>query len=104
MNRRFRVALTGDFYSEAGAPKFRDMGLTVLEAHPCIDLHTIPEHKEEIGPDQVAGAQGVIVLTPRVTARTSSWRVIDQKPPSSGATAWALKWTGASRCILANNS
>ena len=43
-------------------------------------------------------------LKSRVSARTSSWRVIDQNPPSSGSALCGLKCAGASRCIAANSS
>lgn len=70
MTPRFRIALTRDFYGSDGAPKFRDCGLSVLEGQPHIEVVTFAEHRPEIGPDQVADAQGVIVLTPSVTARS----------------------------------
>jgi phosphoglycerate dehydrogenase-like enzyme len=71
-DRRFRVALTGDFFGPDGAPRFRDLGLDTFRGHEHIEWHPFAEHRPEIGPDQVAGVQGVIVLTPAVTARTVS--------------------------------
>jgi phosphoglycerate dehydrogenase-like enzyme len=70
--RRFRVALTADFYGPDGTPRYRDLGLDGLEADPRIELRRFPEHRQEIGPDQVGDVDGVIVLTPRVTAETVS--------------------------------
>jgi phosphoglycerate dehydrogenase-like enzyme len=69
-SRRFRVALTADFYTSDGAPKFRDLGLGVFTGHDHIEVRTFAEHRPQIGPDQVGDAQGVIVLTPAVTAQT----------------------------------
>ena len=43
-DRQFKVALTGDFFEEDGAGKFRDMGLSVLEAYPRIDHFALSEN------------------------------------------------------------
>lgn len=66
----FRVALTADFYDSAGALKFADIGLDRFRGHDDIQVSRLDEHRPEIGADQVDGCQGVIVLTPRVTAAT----------------------------------
>jgi len=63
----FRVALTADFYDESGGPKFTDLGLGVFSGHDRIQMSKFSEHRPEITPNQLAGCQGVIVLTPRVT-------------------------------------
>lgn len=68
----FRVAFTGDFYQPDGTPKYQDIGLSILNAQPGIKHHVFREHRPEIGPDQLEGAQGVVVLTPSVTAKTVS--------------------------------
>jgi phosphoglycerate dehydrogenase-like enzyme len=72
MTSKFRVALTGDFYVSAGSPKYKDIGLSVLAGHPHIEQRVFKEHRKQIGPDQVADANGVIVLTPAVTGETVS--------------------------------
>src|SRR5947209_7315304 len=64
----FRVAFTGDFYAADGSPKYRDMGLAVFTPHPSIRPGRFAEHRAEVGADQVGDAQGVVVLTPAVTA------------------------------------
>jgi phosphoglycerate dehydrogenase-like enzyme len=69
---RLQVALTGDFFGPDGRPQYRDLGLSVFEPHPQIQCRPFAEHKAEIDPDQLQGAFAVIVLTPRVTARTVS--------------------------------
>lgn len=66
----FRIALTADFYSETGEPKFADLGLRVFDGHDNIQVTKFGEHRPAITPDQVADCAGVIVLTPRVTADT----------------------------------
>jgi phosphoglycerate dehydrogenase-like enzyme len=68
----FRVALTADFYGPDGQPCYRDLGLSVLEENPAIQYRPFPHHRSEIEPEQIDGANAVIVLTPRVTARTVS--------------------------------
>ncbi|HVV99081.1 MAG TPA: hydroxyacid dehydrogenase [Planctomycetaceae bacterium] len=70
MSRPFRVGLTADFYDATGAPRYRDLGLDVLAGESRIEVQRFAEHRPEIGSDQLAGLQGVIVLTPRVTAQT----------------------------------
>jgi phosphoglycerate dehydrogenase-like enzyme len=68
--QKFIVALTGDFNDESGAPKFRDIGLAVLAAHPHIEQRVFKQHRNPIEADQIGDAQGVIVLTPAVTAQS----------------------------------
>ena len=75
MNTRaktFRVALTGDFYSADGTPRYPDLGLSVFQSHEHIECVRFQEHRPQIGPDQIGDAQGVIVLTPAVTAESVS--------------------------------
>jgi phosphoglycerate dehydrogenase-like enzyme len=72
MSDTFKVALTGDFYDAAGKPKYADLGLGVFQGHPHIKVSSFTEHRKQIGADQVAGANGVIVLTPSVTRETVS--------------------------------
>jgi len=70
-SRPFCVALTGDFTDADGRPKYRDTGLDVLDG-TGIELRRIAEHRPELGADQLAGMNGVIVLTPKVTAASLS--------------------------------
>jgi phosphoglycerate dehydrogenase-like enzyme len=67
-----RVALTGDFLGPDGRPQYRDLGLDGLQSHPEIECRYIADHRPEIDPEQIEGSMAVIVLTPRVTARTVS--------------------------------
>jgi phosphoglycerate dehydrogenase-like enzyme len=67
---KFHVSLTGDFYCPNGEPKFADFGLSTLDGHPQIIVRPFAEHRPQIGADQLVGANGVIVLTPRVTRDT----------------------------------
>jgi phosphoglycerate dehydrogenase-like enzyme len=68
----FTIALTADFDDASGAPKYRDIGLSVLAKHPHIAHRVFTEHRKQIGADQIGDAQGVIVLTPAVTAESVS--------------------------------
>jgi phosphoglycerate dehydrogenase-like enzyme len=70
--RNFLVMLTADFYDSAGTPKYRDIGLSQFEKHPHIESRVFKEHRKEIAPDQIGNAQGVIVLTPAVSAQSVS--------------------------------
>jgi phosphoglycerate dehydrogenase-like enzyme len=68
--RKFRVALTGDFFAADGATRYPDIGLSVFDGQPQIEWSKFREHKTPIAADQISGVQGVIVLTPSVTAET----------------------------------
>jgi phosphoglycerate dehydrogenase-like enzyme len=68
--KQFHVYQTADFFNAGGEPKFADLGLSVFDGQPQIQLRPFAEHRPQIGADQVAGANGVIVLTPQVTKAT----------------------------------
>jgi phosphoglycerate dehydrogenase-like enzyme len=68
----FVVALTADFLDDSGQPKFRDIGLPVLDAHSHIQHRFLREYRNPIHAEQVTGAQGVIILTPSVSAQSVS--------------------------------
>jgi len=70
--QKFIVVLTADFNDGTGAPKYRDIGLSLLAKHPHIEQRVFKEHRPQIGADQVGDAQGVIVLTPAVSAESVS--------------------------------
>ncbi len=63
----FRVALTGDFYSEDDVPRYQDIGLGLFEG-TSVEVRRINHHLPEVVPDQFLGGNALIVLTPRVTA------------------------------------
>ncbi len=66
----FRVALTADFFDDSGRPRFADAGLGVFDGHTNIAVSQFAEHQPEIASSQLVDCQGVIVLTPQVTARS----------------------------------
>jgi phosphoglycerate dehydrogenase-like enzyme/2-keto-3-deoxy-L-rhamnonate aldolase RhmA len=63
----FRVAFTGDFHNPEGTVTYRDVGLDSL-AGTGVEVDFFARHLPEIAPYQLASANGVVVLTPRVTA------------------------------------
>lgn len=67
----FPVAITADFYAD-GRPKYRDLGLEVLAEEPRIRPQVLPELTTSISPEQLAGVNAVLVLTPRVDVATVS--------------------------------
>lgn len=70
--KKFCVALTADFYDAAGALRYRDIGLDLLRGSPLHEVSCFDSHRSPIEPQQLAGANGVIVLSPRVTAQSLS--------------------------------
>lgn len=70
--QKFIVTLTADFYDSTGTPKYQDIGLSTFAGHSHIEQRVFKEHCKEISADQIGGAQGVIVLTPSVTAASVS--------------------------------
>ena len=68
--KTFRVAFTGDFYGADGSTRYSDMGLSVFDSHAHILTSRFEEHRPSIGADQIRDAQGVVVLTPAVTAES----------------------------------
>jgi len=65
----FLIRLTADFF-EGDKLKYQDIGLRTFEKHPGIKYDYFPHHRPEISPEQIAGAHGIIVLTPSVTRAT----------------------------------
>ncbi len=70
MTNPFRVALTADFYDDAGNPRYDDFGLDIFEGQSHIHLSKFAEHRGEITADQLTGVNACLALTPRVSAAT----------------------------------
>ena len=68
--QRFNVALTADFYDDQGVARYEDLGLSEFVACPAITVSRFERHLPEIEPSQLGDAQGVIVLTPKVSQRS----------------------------------
>ena len=67
----FRVALSGDFFDPAGQPAYPMFDLSPLRARDDVELIVL-EPCEEIAPEQLAEVDALILLMPRVTARSLS--------------------------------
>jgi len=65
----FTVRLTADFFDN-GKLRYDDIGLGVLEAAAHVEHAFFDQHEPEIQAAQIEGAQGIVVLTPKVTAKT----------------------------------
>ena len=63
----FRLVFTADFHDAEGALRYRDVGLDTLLGS-SIETDFMARHLPDIAPYQLKGADGVVVLTPRVTA------------------------------------
>ena len=68
----FRVGLTRDFLTPAGELAMGDIGLSALKDSPCVSYQFFREHLTEVSPEQLAGYDGVISLSPRFTKRSLS--------------------------------
>jgi phosphoglycerate dehydrogenase-like enzyme len=66
--RRFRVAWTGDFFAADGTPRFHDLGTSVFDGQAHLECVAFAENRPVIAAEQIGAAQGVIVLTPHLTA------------------------------------
>ncbi len=68
--RVFRVAYTGDFRRADGASLYKDIGEGVLGADPGIRFRHFAAHQQEMAAEQVEDSQAIVVLSPKVTARS----------------------------------
>ncbi len=65
--RRFRVALTADYFREDGEWAQPDVGLSVFADVPYVETAAFLSHEKVIQPQQIGTAQGVMVRGGRVT-------------------------------------
>ena len=65
---KFRVALTADFFDESGNTKFPEIGDDVLAGREEVEKVVMDRLATPIESDQLAGVNGVVVLTPPVDA------------------------------------
>ncbi len=71
MSEIFRVGLTRDFLGSDGkTPVFDPAAFAVLEAEESLSFEYMPEPVDEVTPAQAARYDAIVVLTPRITART----------------------------------
>jgi len=67
MAREFLVALTSDFFLPDGTPRYSN-----FDASPGIVYRPCRAQERDVDPADLAGAAGVIVLSPKVTPRSVS--------------------------------
>ena len=67
MSKTFHVALTADFFDADGKPKYRDLGLDVLNTAANVSYAPLGEQQAELQATSLRGANGVLILAPRVT-------------------------------------
>lgn len=70
----FRVAFTGDFLDPTGRPRYSDYGLPTFADQPHVVHRLIDSFSPEVTAEQIGDANGVVVLTPRITARSLAGR------------------------------
>lgn len=70
---QFQIAITADMFGTDGKPRYPDIGLSLLEERKlAVSYAPFETHQPEIAPGQLAGVQGCVVLTPKVTAASLS--------------------------------
>ena len=70
MPDRFRVGLTHDFLRSDGSIGFGDIGLEMLDEAPDVEWEFLAEGGEELSAEQASLYDALIVLGPRVGAKT----------------------------------
>src|SRR5260370_39917574 len=71
MSEIFRVGLTRDFLGADGkTPVFDPAAFGILQAEKSLSFGYMPDATDGVTPAQAAGYDAIVVLTPRVTART----------------------------------
>ncbi len=68
----FRIGLTRDFLKPDGTIGFGDIGLELIDAAANVVWEFLPENRPVLGPDQISGYDGLLVLASRVTAEMLS--------------------------------
>ena len=66
----FRIGLTRDFLKPDGTIGFGDIGLELIDAASNVVWEFLPENRPILGPDQIEGYDGLLVLASKVTAET----------------------------------
>src|ERR1039458_5870696 len=66
--KKFKVILSADFLNDDRKPIFPDIGLSLLDSDPFIAYEFLPEYRAEYVAEQLAAADSLISLKPRVTA------------------------------------
>jgi phosphoglycerate dehydrogenase-like enzyme len=67
---KFIVALSSDFFDEQGILKYRDVGLSLLDAQAHIERRAMVETRPDVGADELGEAQAVYLMSRNITARS----------------------------------
>jgi hypothetical protein len=67
---QFCVGVTRDFLNQQGEVAFGDIGLSLFAQSPNVQWEFLQEEVPEPTPDQMNAYDALLVLTPRVTARS----------------------------------
>ena len=70
MPEPFRVGITRDFLRADGTLGFGDIGLELLSQNPLIEREFLPDYGSELPAEVARQFDALLVLAPRVTART----------------------------------
>src|SRR5438067_7017962 len=66
----FHIGVTRDVLGQDGEPWFPDLGLELLDNHPSVSWEVFPERIDELEPKHLALYDGILLLAPRLTARS----------------------------------
>ena len=67
---RFHVALTRDFLNAAGELAYGDIGLGLFDQTPRVSYGFLDAYAEVVTPDQIAGADALVLIYPHVKPET----------------------------------
>jgi phosphoglycerate dehydrogenase-like enzyme len=70
MSHTFRVGVTRDFLKADGTLGFGDIGLELLDSAAGVEWEFLPDNTSELEAGQVRDYDALLVLAPRVTAKT----------------------------------
>jgi len=66
----YRIALTADFYDQQGDPRYQEFGLSVLGGANSLEIEAFESHLPVVSSEQLAGVHGVLVLSPKISAKS----------------------------------
>ncbi|MBA62844.1 MAG: dehydrogenase [Planctomycetaceae bacterium] len=66
----YKIRLTADFYDPQGNPRYHDFGLSVLRGTNSLEIAAFESHLPEVSSEQLQGVHGVLVLSPKISAKS----------------------------------
>ena len=64
MDSCFQIGITRDFIGPDGRMSYKDIGLGLIDAVPDCKYHFLEDHKNPVSPEQIAGIDAALALTP----------------------------------------